>query len=56
VSLSRAVIIVADNTSVWGLSSGGRVINVDAEIIANAVLDILAKPVRGTILPNSVHH
>ncbi|KIX00249.1 uncharacterized protein Z518_10388 [Rhinocladiella mackenziei CBS 650.93] len=32
---------------VWGLSVGGHVINVDSEIVAYAVLDILAKPVFG---------
>jgi len=32
---------------IWGLSEGGHVIGVDAEIIAYAVLDVLAKPVFG---------
>jgi bacteriorhodopsin len=32
---------------VWGLSEGGHVIDVDSEIIAYAVLDVLAKPVFG---------
>ncbi|KAI1179226.1 hypothetical protein F4777DRAFT_575257 [Nemania sp. FL0916] len=32
---------------VWGLADGGRVVNVDGEIIAYAVLDLLAKPVFG---------
>ncbi|EXJ75984.1 uncharacterized protein A1O5_00492 [Cladophialophora psammophila CBS 110553] len=32
---------------VWGLAEGGHVINVNSEIIAYAVLDILAKPVFG---------
>ncbi|EXJ79225.1 hypothetical protein A1O3_08726 [Capronia epimyces CBS 606.96] len=32
---------------IWGLSEGGHVINVDSEIVAYAVLDILAKPVFG---------
>ncbi|KIW72494.1 hypothetical protein, variant [Phialophora macrospora] len=32
---------------IWGLSEGGHVINVDSEIIAYAVLDVLAKPVFG---------
>jgi bacteriorhodopsin len=32
---------------VWGLSEGGRVISVDAEVIVYAILDILAKPVFG---------
>ena len=33
--------------SVWGVSDGARLANVDAEIIAYSVLDILAKPVFG---------
>lgn len=32
---------------VWGLGDGSRVLSVDAEIIAYAVLDVLAKPVFG---------
>lgn len=32
---------------VWGLSEGGRIISVDAEVIVYAILDILAKPVFG---------
>jgi len=32
---------------IWGLSEGGHVISIDAEIIAYAVLDVLAKPVFG---------
>jgi len=32
---------------VWGLGDGGRILSVDAEIIAYAVLDVLAKPVFG---------
>jgi len=32
---------------VWGLGDGARVLSVDAEIIAYAVLDVLAKPVFG---------
>ncbi|KAI4159672.1 MAG: hypothetical protein LQ342_006365 [Letrouitia transgressa] len=32
---------------IWGVADGSRHINVDAEIIAYAVLDILAKPVFG---------
>jgi len=32
---------------IWGLSEGGHVIDVDSEIIAYAVLDLLAKPVFG---------
>lgn len=32
---------------VWGLGDGSRILSVDSEIIAYAVLDILAKPVFG---------
>ncbi|KIX93853.1 uncharacterized protein Z520_10478 [Fonsecaea multimorphosa CBS 102226] len=32
---------------IWGLAEGGHVIDIDSEIIAYAVLDILAKPVFG---------
>ncbi|KAF2270891.1 family A G protein-coupled receptor-like protein [Lojkania enalia] len=32
---------------VWGIADGGRIVSVDGEIIAYAVLDILAKPVFG---------
>ncbi|KAI0521845.1 hypothetical protein F5B22DRAFT_506121 [Xylaria bambusicola] len=32
---------------VWGIADGSRMVNVDGEIIAYAVLDILAKPVFG---------
>ncbi|KAI0019350.1 hypothetical protein F4780DRAFT_450859 [Xylariomycetidae sp. FL0641] len=32
---------------VWGIADGSRMLNVDGEIIAYAVLDILAKPVFG---------
>lgn len=32
---------------VWGISDGARLANVDAEIVAYSVLDILAKPVFG---------
>lgn len=32
---------------VWGLADGARIIDVDGEIIAYAVLDVLAKPVFG---------
>jgi len=35
---------------IWGIADGGRVIGVDAEIIAYAVLDVLAKPVFGSWL------
>ena len=34
-------------SSIWGIADGSRNINVDAEIIAYAVLDVLAKPVFG---------
>lgn len=33
--------------SVWGVADGARIASVDAEIIAYAVLDVLAKPVFG---------
>lgn len=33
--------------SIWGVADGARIVNVDSEIIAYAVLDILAKPVFG---------
>lgn len=33
--------------SIWGVAAGARVISVDGEIIAYAILDILAKPVFG---------
>lgn len=33
--------------SIWGVAAGGRHMSVDGEIIAYAVLDILAKPVFG---------
>lgn len=32
---------------IWGIADGSRILSVDAEIIAYAVLDILAKPVFG---------
>ncbi|KAI1816366.1 hypothetical protein GGS20DRAFT_583603 [Poronia punctata] len=32
---------------IWGVADGARIINVDGEIIAYAVLDLLAKPVFG---------
>jgi len=32
---------------VWGIADGGRLVNLDSEIIAYAVLDVLAKPVFG---------
>ncbi len=33
--------------SIWGISDGARHMSVDGEIIAYAILDILAKPVFG---------
>jgi bacteriorhodopsin len=33
--------------SVWGVADGARKVGVDGEIIAYAVLDVLAKPVFG---------
>ena len=33
--------------SIWGIADGSRKVDVDAEIIAYAVLDVLAKPVFG---------
>ena len=33
--------------SVWGIADGARKLSVDGEIIAYAVLDVLAKPVFG---------
>jgi bacteriorhodopsin len=35
----------ADNVSIWALSEGAHIISVDAEVVAYAVLDILAKAV-----------
>lgn len=32
---------------VWGLGEGSRILSVDGEIIAYAILDVLAKPVFG---------
>ena len=32
---------------IWGFTEGSRVLNVDGEIVAYAVLDVLAKPVFG---------
>jgi bacteriorhodopsin len=37
-------------TSVWGVADGARIASVDSEIIAYAVLDVLAKPVFGAWL------
>jgi bacteriorhodopsin len=33
--------------SIWGVADGARIVGVDGEIIAYAVLDLLAKPVFG---------
>lgn len=33
--------------SVWGIADGSRNVDVDGEIIAYAILDVLAKPVFG---------
>lgn len=38
------------NHSIWGVADGARIASVDAEIVAYAVLDVLAKPVFGTWL------
>lgn len=43
-SLSRYTLTLS---SIWGIADGSRNIDVNAEIIAYAVLDILAKPVFG---------
>jgi bacteriorhodopsin len=32
-------------TSIWGISEGAHIVSVDTEIIAYAILDVLAKPV-----------
>ena len=37
----------SDNSSIWGIADGSQTIGVDAEIVAYAVLDVLAKPVFG---------
>lgn len=34
-------------SSIWGIADGSRNVGLDAEIVAYAVLDILAKPVFG---------
>lgn len=41
---------VDDLPSIWGIADGSRNMNVDEEIIAYAVLDILAKPIFGAWL------
>lgn len=33
--------------SIWGIADGSRNIDVNAEIVAYAILDVLAKPVFG---------
>lgn len=42
--------MLTSHKSVWGIADGSRIMNVDEEIIAYAVLDILAKPVFGAWL------
>jgi len=44
------VIIWTAYPIVWGIADGARIVSVDGEIIAYAVLDILAKPIFGTWL------
>jgi hypothetical protein len=46
-TLSSAALTI---DSVWGFADGARRVGVDGEIIAYAVLDVLAKPVFGTWL------
>ena len=38
---------LSNDTSIWGIADGSQTIGVDAEIVAYAVLDVLAKPVFG---------
>lgn len=38
------------HSSVWGAADGARKVGVDSEIIAYAILDVLAKPVFGAWL------
>jgi bacteriorhodopsin len=38
---------VLTGNSIWGITEGGRHLSVNGEIIAYAVLDVLAKPVFG---------
>ena len=33
--------------SIWGVADGARIANVDSEIVAYAILDVLAKPIFG---------
>jgi bacteriorhodopsin len=37
-------------SSIWGIANGSHILSVDCEIIAYAVLDVLAKPVFGAWL------
>jgi bacteriorhodopsin len=37
-------------SSIWGIADGSRILSVDGEIIAYAVLDVLAKPIFGAWL------
>ena len=39
--------LVLTQRSIWGIADGSFKINVDAEIVSYAVLDVLAKPVFG---------
>lgn len=41
------IVIRTDKFSVWGVADGAHITTVDGEIIAYAVLDLLAKPVFG---------
>jgi bacteriorhodopsin len=40
-------LLVLIHSSVWGVADGARIADVNAEIIAYAVLDVLAKPIFG---------
>jgi bacteriorhodopsin len=44
------LLTLALSSSVWGVADGSRNLSVDSEILAYAVLDILAKPVFGAWL------
>jgi bacteriorhodopsin len=37
-------------SSIWGVADGSQILSVDGEIIAYAVLDVLAKPIFGAWL------
>lgn len=50
VSRMHDSLIILTAHSVWGIADGSRKISVDSEIIAYAVLDLLAKPVFGVWL------